>query len=163
MIVGDAELDELFAADPASFVAARNALTKKAQAAGQHEQASQIHALRKPTMVVWLINQLARRHCDEVAALAKAGKQLREAQLKGLGSTSLREANEAWRVAITAALRRIRGKRETRSDPHLEHASARGDLEPADDTGDPRKEDTGEDPIVEVRKFRVDLALVRTR
>jgi hypothetical protein len=107
-MVGDPELDDLFTTNPAKFVAARDALAKKAQETGQHEQASQIHALRKPTMVVWLINQLARRHRDEVVALTRAGKQLREAQLKGLGSTLLREANEAWRVAITAALRRIR-------------------------------------------------------
>jgi hypothetical protein len=107
-VVSDAELDELFATNPASFVAARNALAKKVEEAGEREQASQIHALRKPTMVVWLINQLAHRHRDEVAALKKAGKQLRETQLKGLGSTLLREANEAWRVAVTAALRQIR-------------------------------------------------------
>lgn len=107
-MVDDAELDALFVTVPSSFVASRDALARKALEAGQHERASQIHALRKPTMVVWLINQLARRHPDEVTTLTTAGRQLKEAQLKGLGSTSLQEANKAWRVATTAALRRIR-------------------------------------------------------
>jgi hypothetical protein len=107
-MVDDTLFDALFATPPADFVAARDALAKKALEGGDTQLASQIHALRKPMIVVWLINQLARRHRDEVAALTEAGKQLREAQLTGLGSTFLREANEAWRVAITAALRRIR-------------------------------------------------------
>jgi hypothetical protein len=107
-MIDDADLDTLFATPPASFIGARNALASKAREAGQRDRALQIEALRKPTMVVWLINQLARRQGAEVAALLTAGKRLREASLKGSGPAPLREANEAWRAAVARALQGIR-------------------------------------------------------
>jgi hypothetical protein len=108
MMIDDNELDALFATPPASFIGARNALASKAREAGQKDRARQIDALRKPTMVVWLINQLARDHETEVAGLLTAGQRLREASLKGSGPAPLREANEAWRAAVARALREIR-------------------------------------------------------
>jgi hypothetical protein len=107
-MIDDADLDTLFATPPVSFIGARNALASKARDAGQRDRALQIEALRKPTMVVWLVNQLARRQGADVAALLTAGKRLREASLKGSGPAPLREANEAWRAAVARALQGIR-------------------------------------------------------
>jgi len=107
--VDEADLDALFAAPPASFVDARKAIAKKAREAGQRDRALRIDALRKPTMVVWLVNQLAREHRDEVAALLAAGRRIRKASLEGAGPGPLREANEAWRAAVARALQAIRG------------------------------------------------------
>jgi hypothetical protein len=107
-MIDDTELDALFVTPPASFIGARNALASKAREAGQKDRARQIDALRKPTMVVWLINQLARDRHAEVAGLLTAGQRLREASLKGSGPAPLREANEAWRAAVAQALREIR-------------------------------------------------------
>jgi hypothetical protein len=107
-MIDDAALDTLFATPPESFTAARNALARKAREAGQRDRALHIEALRKPTMVVWLVNQLARRQGSEVPALLAAHKRLREASLKGSGPAPLREANEAWRAAVARALQGIR-------------------------------------------------------
>src|SRR5207244_3962609 len=84
------------------FVAARNELVKRARAAKQDALARELAALRKPHAVVWLVNQLARRHPAQATALLEAGKQLREAQhkaLHGTGTAALRDANQAWRGA----------------------------------------------------------------
>ena len=108
MMIDDTELDELFVTPPANFIGARNALASKARASGQKERARLIDALRKPTMVVWLINQLARDRRAEVAGLLTAGQRLREASLRSSGPAPLREANEAWRAAVARALREIR-------------------------------------------------------
>jgi hypothetical protein len=107
-MVDDADLDTLFSTPPASFIGTRNALARKAREAGQQDRAEQIEALRKPTMVVWLINQFARRQRAEVAALLTAGKRLREVSLKGSGPAPLRQANEAWRAAVARALQEMR-------------------------------------------------------
>jgi hypothetical protein len=105
-MVDEADVDTLFQTPPAQFIAARNALVAKAQAAGQRERARQIRGFRKPTVVVWLVNQLARGHPAEVAALLAAGKHIRQASFGG--SAALREANDAWRGAVAGALRLIR-------------------------------------------------------
>jgi hypothetical protein len=107
-MIDDADLESLFATPPASFIGARNALASKAREAGQADRALQIGALRKPTMVVWLINQLARRQHTEVAALLAAGQRLRAVSLKRSGPAALREANAAWRAAVARALQGIR-------------------------------------------------------
>jgi len=109
--VGEPQLDELFGTEPAKFIAIRDKLAKQAKDAGQADLAKEIAALRKPTVVTWLINQLADHDPDVVAALLKAGKRLNDAHravLRGSGGHVLREASESWRAAVTHALVRIR-------------------------------------------------------
>jgi hypothetical protein len=81
---------ELYGADPDEFTTRRNALAKAAKAAGDAEAAKKITALRKPTRVAWLLNQLVREHPEvpgqlaelsdglSSAATARDGKRLRE-------------------------------------------------------------------------------------
>jgi len=81
---------ELYGADPDEFTTRRNALAKAAKAAGDPEAAKKITALRKPTRVAWLLNQLVREHPEvpaqlaelsdglSSAASARDGKRLRE-------------------------------------------------------------------------------------
>ena len=110
-MVKEAEIDALYATPPAEFVAARNELVKRARAAKQDALARELAALRKPHAVVWLVNQLARRHPAQATALLEAGKQLREAQhkaLHGTGTAALRDANQAWRDAVSRALKSMR-------------------------------------------------------
>src|SRR6185369_10672495 len=100
-VVTPRDVDALHETPPAEFVAARNALVKEARAAHQEKLAAEIAALRKPSTIVWLVNQLARKHPQDVAALGEAGKGLRQAQgkaLRGGGAGELREANAAWRA-----------------------------------------------------------------
>jgi hypothetical protein len=71
---------ELYALVPEEFTATRNARAKEAKAAGDAELAAQVQALRKPTAGAWLLNQLVRRHADEVQQVLDLGAQLRAAQ-----------------------------------------------------------------------------------
>ena len=60
---------------------------------------------------MWLLNQLARHHERETAALLQVGEKLRRAQasaLRGDGPEPLREANDAWRAAVSSVLKRAR-------------------------------------------------------
>ena len=69
----DARLDELFAAPPDGFVAAREAIVKELKQAGRRDEAAVVHALRRPTVAVWGVNQMARARPDHLAALVSAG------------------------------------------------------------------------------------------
>jgi hypothetical protein len=98
------ELDELYALAPEEFTAARNGLAARLRKAGQAEAAEHVRALRKPSVPVWAVNQLARRHPDEVAELINAGTQLRRAQEAAFradrGGESLRQATAAERAVV---------------------------------------------------------------
>jgi len=80
----EAELDELYAAPPENFIRARNDLARRLKQAGQVDVAARVKQLRKPTVPLWAVNQLARRHHDEVRALLDAGDRLRAAQQAAL-------------------------------------------------------------------------------
>jgi len=97
----EAELDSLYAASPADFTRARNDLALRLKQAGQVEAAAAVKQLRKPTVPLWVVNQLARRHPDDVRALLDAGEQLRAAQ-----QAALRGESQDLRTA-TAAERKI--------------------------------------------------------
>jgi hypothetical protein len=97
------ELERLFELPPAEFTAARNDLARRLKRAGQSDAAARVQALRKPTIPVWAINQLARRRPDDVEALIAAGDELRavqEAVLAGGDRDQLRTATSAERDAL---------------------------------------------------------------
>jgi hypothetical protein len=99
----DTELDRLYGLALEEFTAARNELATRLRKAGQAEAAERVRALRKPSVAVWAVNQLARRHADEVDDLLEAGKRLRDAQakaLRGTGADAVREATAAERAAL---------------------------------------------------------------
>lgn len=101
----DSELERLFELPPAEFTAARNDLARRLKRAGQADAAARVQALRKPTIPVWTINQLARRHPDDVETLIATGDELRAAQeaaLGGGGRDRLRAATSAEREAVRA-------------------------------------------------------------
>jgi hypothetical protein len=99
----EAELDHLFELPPAEFTSARNDLARRLKGSGQSDAAARVQALRRPTIPVWAINQLARRHPDEVAMLITASDELRAAQeaaLVGDEQERLRTATSAERQAV---------------------------------------------------------------
>ena len=71
--------DELYDLAPAGFTAARNARAAAARTAGDRDLAVRISALRKPTIVAWLANQLVRQNLTEIQSLIALGEQLRAA------------------------------------------------------------------------------------
>lgn len=75
----DAVADELYGLAPNAFTPRRDALVKLARSVGDREAAAEIAALRKPTVVAWLANQLARRSPEAIAPLLELGQALREA------------------------------------------------------------------------------------
>lgn len=84
----EAELDNLYAALPTDFTRARNDLAQRLKQAGQVDAAAGVKQLRRPTVPLWAVNQLARRHPDDVRALLDAGERLRVAQQAALRGES---------------------------------------------------------------------------
>ena len=100
----EAELDDLYAAPPESFIRARNDLAQRLEQAGQIEGAARVKQLRKPTLPLWAVNQLARRYPDEVRALLEAGDRLRVAQ-----EAALRGETQTLRAATADERKLLRG------------------------------------------------------
>jgi hypothetical protein len=93
---------ELRAVPPRDFVRARNALAVRLERDGKVAEARQVRRLRRPSPVVWALNNSARTP-QEVAALAEAVSRLRQAQL---GQGELRPAMERLRSALAPIMRR---------------------------------------------------------
>ncbi|SEK31850.1 hypothetical protein [Rhodococcus maanshanensis] len=97
--------DELYALDPAEFVAHRTARAAEAREGGDRALATTITALRRPTTVGWLVNLLARESPDEVAALLRLGEELRDAQ-RQLSGEDLRQLSSQRQQVVHALARR---------------------------------------------------------
>jgi len=103
------ELDSLFGLPPGEFTAARNDLARRMKDAGQNAIAARVRELKKPTVPVWTVNQLARRHAKDVEALLTTAERLRTAQEEALGggdTAALRAATAAERRALRALTQR---------------------------------------------------------
>jgi hypothetical protein len=86
------EPGDLYGLPLEQFTAARNALAKT------HPE---VQGLRKPSAAAFAVNQLARRHADELDAFLGAAAQLRHAQLKG---GDVRGATQEERQALQRLL-----------------------------------------------------------
>lgn len=97
------EIDELFQLPPDRFTAARDALAKRLASEGGKERTAEVKALRKPTLIAWALNQLTRRHREELEGLIEAGEELRGAQrkaLSGVKGSEFRPAAERRRKLV---------------------------------------------------------------
>lgn len=103
--MSDAELDdaasELYAHDPAEFVAARKSAASAAKEAGKNALASAIGKLRKPTTVGWMVNLLVREEPEDIADLFDLGDRLRDAQRRS-SAGDLRELSADRQKSIRA-------------------------------------------------------------
>jgi hypothetical protein len=98
----DAQIDELYKKPLSEFVSARGSLAKTLKG----DEAKQVKALVKPTLVPWAVNQMYWQARPVYHGLAKAGEKLRAAQiaaLKGRGN-DLKEVSVAHRKAISEAV-----------------------------------------------------------
>ena len=105
----ESELDDLYGLPPSEFTRARNDLARRLKQAGQSAISARVKELRKPTVPIWTVNQLARRHPKDVEALLEAGERLRSAQEQALGGgepQALRSATSAERQALRALTQR---------------------------------------------------------
>lgn len=106
-----AALDELYGVAPSDFVAVRGRLVAEAKASDP-ELAAELKGLRKPTVVAWLLNRVAREEADVVAALLDLGERMRYAQAKGDGA-ALAAARPERHEAIDGLVGAARGVAET--------------------------------------------------
>ena len=79
------------------FVRRRDALAKELRAAGKHESASAVKALRKPSRLAWALDLAALETVDALDALVAAVDALVEAQTSG---GDVRAANAELRTVI---------------------------------------------------------------
>ena len=98
----------LRAVPPRDFVGARNALAAKLEKEGKSAEARRVRRLRRPSPVVWALNNSA-SSAREVGALADAVTELRRAQL---GQREFRPAMDRLRAAIAPIMRRTSEKLE---------------------------------------------------
>jgi hypothetical protein len=116
------ELDGLYDLPLEDFTTARNDLAGRLKRAHQTEAAATVRALKKPSVVAWTANRLARDEPAQVAALLEAGERLRQAQqrlLAGKGrAADLGVEAAAERETLRALLasgRRFLGERASPS------------------------------------------------
>jgi len=100
------DADELYGLPLDRFVPERTALARDLRGAGRREEASEVAALRKPSVAAWAVNQLVRTQGKGVAELFEAGDALRAAHDQVLAGSadagSLRTAVARERAAVEA-------------------------------------------------------------
>ena len=99
--------DELYGLPLDDFTSARNDREKQAKAAGEEDLAAQVHQLRKPNLVAWLANQLARERAGEIRPLLELGAALREATAT-LSGQQLLELSRQQRQVVHALVQQAR-------------------------------------------------------
>ena len=107
------DIDELYGLPFDEFVPARNTLARELRKAGKRDEATEVAALRKPSVAAWAVDQLVRTQRKAVAELFDAGDALRAAQddvLAGRGDgQTLRAAVDRERTAVDALAAVARG------------------------------------------------------
>jgi hypothetical protein len=107
------DLDDLYGQPLDRFVPERTAMARELRSAGRREEATEVAALRKPSVAAWAVNQLVRTQRKAVDELFEAGDALRAAHdqvLAGRGDAgSLRSAVARERTAVDALTQAARG------------------------------------------------------
>jgi hypothetical protein len=98
----ESKIDDLYRGPLSEFVAARNALAKSLTG----DEAKDVRALAKPTVVPWAVNQVYWHAREAYDRVMKSGEKLRKAQIAALEgrSADVRAATEAHRRAIVDAV-----------------------------------------------------------
>jgi len=102
-------VDELYSGDPDRFTATRNELAAGLKAEGRNQDASEVRALRKPTVAAWAVNRLVRDTPGDIDTLLAAGERLRTAQrgvMSGTSADAFREATARRRSLVNALVER---------------------------------------------------------
>jgi hypothetical protein len=95
------------------FVPERAALVKTRRAEKRREEASEVAALRKPSVAAWVVNQLVRTQRKTLQSLFSAGDDLAQAQEQAAagkgGGDAMREATHRQRDAVRELLEAAEG------------------------------------------------------
>src|SRR5262249_47476711 len=116
----ESRIDELYKLPPDEFVPARTALAKSLTG----DEAKQVKALTKPTIVPWSVNQVYWHARDVYTRLLKTGETLRDTQVAALKGrrSDVRSATTAHRQAIAEAVKaatNLASKSGAQPDPDL--------------------------------------------
>jgi hypothetical protein len=84
-------VDELYSLPLEEFTEARNKLVRQLQERGDKESANQVRSLRKPSLAAWAVNQLGRRHRDELRELMDLRDKLASANASAFRSASMEQ------------------------------------------------------------------------
>jgi hypothetical protein len=95
--------EDLYGVPLEEFVDARNALVRELKKRGESDEAESVRQLRKPSVPVWAVNQLARTESRKINQLVKAEDALRSAH--GRSEDRFREALAAERATAAELLR----------------------------------------------------------
>jgi hypothetical protein len=98
----DRDLDALWVVPPPQFVRARRALVARLRGAGRADAARAVERVRRPTLVVWAVNRMAREHPQTVRALVDATTALLRAQRRG--AAELPDAIDHHRAVLRDAV-----------------------------------------------------------
>jgi hypothetical protein len=98
----DDSIDALYDAPPDTFVAQREALVKQLRQATRRDDATTVHALARPTVAAWAVNQALRRAPDLAEQLVRSGHEVVEAQ-----RLAVEEGDAAWLRTAQAERRGI--------------------------------------------------------
>src|SRR5260370_39509496 len=113
-----ASRNRLSGVSPADFTQARSVMVKELRKSGEEDEARRTAALRKPSVALWVTNQLGKEARQKVDALIDAAQKLKRAHAssdtEGLrdGMREQREALEALAQAAAALAQKI-GARPT--------------------------------------------------
>ena len=93
-------VEDLYELPPQEFVAARDLLVDKLKAEGRADEAKTVRNLKRPSLSVWTVNQLARQAADKVEQLLRT-----RAAIEGASSAQeLRSRTEDRRRAMGSLL-----------------------------------------------------------
>lgn len=115
--------DELYAAARDEFTALRNERAAQAKAAGEHNLATRIRGLHKPTSAAWLANQLARKHAEQIGKLEQLGESMRRAHTE-LDGDELRALSRRRHDLVQALTDQARSLGKDRGVPVSDSVSA---------------------------------------
>ena len=73
------DLDSLFAAPPAGFIAERKRIVAALKSAGRKEDAKAVEKIPRPSLALWTVNQIARREPDLIRRLVEITERLQSA------------------------------------------------------------------------------------
>jgi len=77
--VASNELDSLFAAPPAGFIAERKRIVAALKGAGRKDDAKEVEKIPRPSLALWTVNQVARRDPELVRHLVEITERLQSA------------------------------------------------------------------------------------
>ena len=110
----DNDIARLYVAPREQFVRERDDLARTLRKSGDRSAASEVAALRKPTLVAWTVNQLAHTERRDVDLLLDAGKRIIDAQQASIAKGG---ASRARRRTDLPSRSRRRSHPARRGDP----------------------------------------------